>query len=80
MGDLYSIDGKKLTQKDRESPYLDLDEGEGETLRLFRIPVVVLAQGQVDQIVDQTASKILSEVLPLLHEQLGLPLEVGNAE
>lgn len=71
MAELYDISGKQITNAiERTSPYMDIDEGESH----FRVPVVIIAEGQLHQLADLVAERILPEVLPLLHEQLELPL------
>lgn len=73
MGDLYDLSGRKITgTQDRNIPYQGVETPDGH----FDIPIVFLSAGQYVQLVADIKGSILEEVLPLLHEQLELPLEV----
>lgn len=72
MGEVFDINGNSLTKKARVQPMLEMDTEEGN----FSIPVVVLSAGQHQALVAEITAGILEEVLPLLHEQLELPLVI----
>lgn len=73
MGKIVGLNGQVLNPEpsERTQPMMLLDAADGK----FSIPVVVLADMQYKTLVDEITGNILEQVLPLLHEQLELPLE-----
>lgn len=67
MGKIYGLDGKEITSVDapteaphgRIQPYVDLDAPDGR----FRIPVVILAAVQYDQLKKELTEAVLDAVL-----------------
>lgn len=68
MAKIYGINGQPLDEPERTRPEVAVDTEEGR----FIIPVTALLGGQYESLVKEITGNILSEVLPLLQELLGL--------